>query len=96
MPVVEFVRFESTDEVGLVEHRDRLIELLREQYREDFVHASLARCDDGSFLELITWASADAAHRAASEMPGDPRAAGFFTRIGTVREMGHAELLHHA
>jgi hypothetical protein len=96
MPVVEYVRFESEDEAGLVEQRARLVDVLREQYGAAFVDATLARCDDGSFLELITWASREVALRAAAEMPGDPRAAGFFSRIGAVREMGHAEVLHSA
>ncbi|GAA3142896.1 hypothetical protein GCM10010466_37330 [Planomonospora alba] len=47
-------------------------------------------------MDLIIWSSAAVAARAAEEMPGDPRAQGFFSRIGTVHEMRHAEVLHTA
>ncbi|GAB2946020.1 hypothetical protein [Streptomyces sundarbansensis] len=70
----------------LAAHRDTLISLLRERYGSDFVGAHLARCEDGSLLDLILWASPEAAERAAREMPGDPAAAGFFGLIGEVHE----------
>ncbi|MFE9304385.1 hypothetical protein [Streptomyces sp. NPDC006856] len=86
----------GADPDRLAAHRDTLISLLRERYGSDFVGAHLARCEDGSLLDLILWASPEAAERAAREMPGDPAAAGFFGLIGEVHEMRHAEILHSA
>ncbi|WP_380284614.1 hypothetical protein [Kitasatospora purpeofusca] len=93
---IEYVRFETDDPTALTAHREELIDLLRERYGDDFRGAQLARCEDGSMLDLIVWASPEAARRAASEMPGDPRVQGFFGRIGAVHEMRHAEVLHSA
>ncbi|UGY93282.1 hypothetical protein [Streptomyces gobiensis] len=91
---IEYVRFETTDPAELTAHRDQLVSLLRERYGSDFLGAHLARFEDGSLLDFIVWSSPEAAARAAQEMPGDPAAAGFFSRIGTVHEMRHAEVLH--
>ncbi|WP_218017227.1 DUF1428 domain-containing protein [Rhodococcus marinonascens] len=90
------MRFESANDVDLIAHRDDLVRLLKESYGEDFCGAHLAKCDDGSYLEIIVWGSKEAADRAAHEMPSDPRAAGFFSQIGNVHEMRHAEVLHSA
>ncbi|MFI1940885.1 hypothetical protein ACH44C_27515 [Streptomyces purpureus] len=91
---IEYVRFETTDVEKLTAQRDHLISLLRERYAADFLGAHLARSEDGSLLDLLLWASPEAAQRAAREMPGDPAAAGFFSLIGEVHEMRHAEVLH--
>ncbi|WP_282698363.1 hypothetical protein [Streptomyces sp. CC208A] len=91
---IEYVRFETADPAELTAQRDRLISLLRERYGSDFLGAHLARYEDGSLIDLILWASPEAAARAAREMPGDPAAAGFFSLIGEVHEMRHAEVLH--
>lgn len=93
---VEYVRFETTDPAELTAQRDRLISLLRERYGTDFLGAHLAHCEDGSLLDLLLWASPGAAARAAREMPGHPAAAGFFSLIGEVHEMRHAQVLHSA
>lgn len=93
---IEYVRFESTDPAELAAHREELVTLLRERYGSGFLGAHLARFDDGSFLDLIVWDSPETAARAAREMPGDPAAKGFFSTIGTVHEMRHAEVLHSA
>ncbi|WP_236241334.1 hypothetical protein [Streptomyces sp. CC228A] len=93
---IEYVRFDTDDVAGLTAQRDALIDRLRERYGADFLGAHLVRFDDGSLADLLLWASPDAAARAAEEMPGDPAAAGFFGRIGTVHEMRHAEVLHSA
>ncbi|UNZ21254.1 hypothetical protein [Streptomyces sp. 891-h] len=91
---IEYVRFETTDPAELSAQRGTLISLLRERYGSDFLGAHLALCEDGSLLDLLLWASPEAAARAAREMPGDPAAAGFFSLIGEVHEMRHAEVLH--
>ncbi|MBB1256123.1 hypothetical protein [Streptomyces alkaliterrae] len=93
---IEYVRFETDDPAELSAHRDQLVDLLRERYRDDFLGAHLGRYEDGSMIDLIVWASPEAAQRAAREMPSDPAAGGFFSRIGTVHEMRHAEVLHTA
>ncbi|MEU6756812.1 hypothetical protein [Streptomyces sp. NPDC046685] len=91
---IEYVRFACADPERLTAHRDGLISLLRERYGSDFLGAHLARHEDGSLLDLILWASPEAAARAAREMPGDPAAGEFFRLIGEVHEMRHAEVLH--
>ncbi|WP_432076281.1 hypothetical protein [Streptomyces wuyuanensis] len=91
---IEYVRFETTDPAELTAQRDQLIALLRERYGSDFLGAHLARYEDGSLLDLILWASPEAAARAAEEMPGEPAAGEFFRLIGEVHEMRHAEMLH--
>ncbi|WP_432136088.1 MULTISPECIES: hypothetical protein [unclassified Streptomyces] len=91
---IEYVRFETTDPAKLTAQRDRLISLLRERYGNDFLGAHLAHCEDGSLLDLILWASPEAAARAAREMPAEPGVAGFFSLIGEVHEMRHARVLH--
>ncbi|MCP3821691.1 hypothetical protein NLX86_27440 [Streptomyces sp. A3M-1-3] len=91
---IEYVRFETTDPAELVAHREQLVSQLRERYGSDFLGAHLARFEDGSMLDFVVWSSPEAAARAAEEMPGDPAAAGFFSRIGTVHEMRHAQVLH--
>ncbi|RNL73485.1 hypothetical protein [Streptomyces sp. I6] len=91
---VEYVRFETEDPDRLTAQRDRLVALLRERYAADFLGAHLARCEDGSLIDLLLWASPEAAERAAREVPGDPAAAGFFSLIGAVHEMRHARVLH--
>ncbi|MFG3310029.1 hypothetical protein [Streptomyces wuyuanensis] len=90
---IEYVRFETTEPVELTAQRDQLIALLRGRYGSDFLGAHLARHEDGSLLDLILWASPEAAAR-AEEMPGDPAAGEFFRLIGEVHEMRHAEMPH--
>lgn len=93
---IEYVRFDTDDPAALTEHREQLISLLKERYGDGFQGAHLARFDDGSVLDFIVWSSAEVARRAAEEMPSDPAAQGFFSRIGTVHEMRHARVLHTA
>ncbi|MEV1053852.1 hypothetical protein [Streptomyces sp. NPDC049887] len=93
---IEYVRFACADPEQLTHHRAKLIGLLRERYGPDFLGAHLARYEDGSLLDLILWASPEAAARAAKEMPGDPAASEFFSLIGEVHEMRHARILHSA
>ncbi|MCZ7462292.1 hypothetical protein [Streptomyces sp. WMMC940] len=93
---IEYVRFACADPEQLTAHRASLIALLRERYGSDFLGAHLARSEDGSLLDFILWASPEAAARAAQEMPGDPAAEGFFSLIGEVHEMRHAQILHSA
>ncbi|WP_175407355.1 hypothetical protein [Streptomyces sp. TRM64462] len=91
---IEYVRFEATDPAELTAHREHLVTLLRERYGTGFLGAHLARFEDGSFLDFIVWDSPETAARAAEEMPGAPAAKGFFSAIGAVHEMRHAEVLH--
>ncbi|WP_327255843.1 hypothetical protein [Streptomyces sp. NBC_01244] len=91
---IEYVRFETADAAELTAHREQLVALLRERYGDSFLGAHLARFEDGTMLDFIVWSSAEVAARAAKEMPGDPAAQGFFSRIGTVHEMRHAQVLH--
>ncbi|MBW1596628.1 hypothetical protein [Streptomyces sp. JJ38] len=93
---IEYVRFETDDPTALTAHREELIALLKERYGDGFQGAHLARFDDGTVLDFIVWSSAAVAERAAKEMPSDPGAQGFFSRIGTVHEMRHAQVLHTA
>ncbi|WP_267245565.1 hypothetical protein [Streptomyces sp. PR69] len=93
---IEYVRFDSDDPEGLAAHREELVTLLKERYGDGFLGAHLARFDDGSVLDFILWADADVAARAAEEMPSDERARGFFSRVGAVHEMRHAQVLHSA
>ncbi|GAA4785654.1 MULTISPECIES: hypothetical protein [Streptomyces] len=93
---IEYVRFECGDPEELAARREGLVSLLRERYADDFQGALLARCEDGSLVDLLVWASPEAAARAAREMPGDPAAADYFTRVGHVHELRHAEVLHGA
>lgn len=93
---IEYVRFDTDDPAALTAHRGRLVELLKERYGDGFQGAHLARFDDGTVLDFIIWSSAAVAERAAEEMPTDPRAQGFFSQIGTVHEMRHAQVLHTA
>ncbi|GAA4686250.1 hypothetical protein GCM10023347_46970 [Streptomyces chumphonensis] len=93
---IEYVRFEASDAEELTARRDGLVALLGERYGTDFLGGYLARCEDGSLVDFLLWASPEAAARAAREMPGDPAAAGFFGLIGDVHEMRHAEVLHTA
>ncbi|WP_435296397.1 hypothetical protein [Streptomyces sp. YPW6] len=91
---IEYVRFACADPEQLASHRNRLISVLRKRYGSDFLGAHLARYEDTPLIDLILWASPEAAARAAEEMPGDPAAAGIFSLIGEVHEMRHAEVLH--
>ncbi|PAZ12904.1 hypothetical protein CLM62_27635 [Streptomyces sp. SA15] len=93
---IEYVRFDTDDPAALTAHREQLVELLKEHYGDGFQGAHLAQFDDGTVLDFIIWSSAAVAERAAKEMPTDPRAQGFFRRIGTVHEMRHAQVLHTA
>ncbi|MFF8321017.1 MULTISPECIES: hypothetical protein [Streptomyces] len=93
---IEYVRFDADDPAALTAHREQLVALLRERYGDGFQGAHLAQFEDGTVVDLIIWSSAAVAERAAKEMPADPRAQGFFSRIGTVHEMRHAQVLHTA
>ncbi|MGW7642934.1 hypothetical protein [Streptomyces bobili] len=93
---IEYVRFDADDPAALTAHREQLVALLRERYGDGFQGAHLAQFEDGTVMDLIIWSSAAVAERAAEEMPADPRAQGFFSRIGTVHEMRHAQVLHTA
>ncbi|GGW51449.1 MULTISPECIES: hypothetical protein [Streptomyces] len=93
---IEYVRFDADDPAALTAHREQLVALLRERYGDGFQGAHLAQFEDGTVMDLIIWSSAAVAERAAKEMPADPRAQGFFSRIGTVHEMRHAQVLHTA
>ncbi|GAA3598200.1 hypothetical protein GCM10022198_23090 [Klugiella xanthotipulae] len=93
---IEYARFEASDETALVASRDSLVSVLRKKYGPDFISAFLGRFEDGSFLEMIVWASPEAAQRAAREMPSLPEASGFFSAISDVREMHHITQLHAA
>ncbi|MCJ1676200.1 hypothetical protein MTF65_02255 [Streptomyces sp. APSN-46.1] len=93
---IEYVRFDTDDPAALTAHREQLIALLKERYGDGFLGAHLALFDDGTVLDFIIWSSVDVAERAAKEMPTDPRAQGFFSQIGTVHEMRHAQVLHTA
>ncbi|MEV4230452.1 hypothetical protein AB0J81_25835 [Streptomyces bobili] len=93
---IEYVRFDTDDPAALTAHREQLVALLRERYGDGFQGAHLARFEDGTVVDFIIWSSAAVAERAAKEMPADARAQGFFSRIGTVHEMRHAQVLHTA
>ncbi|MEU9670894.1 hypothetical protein AB0E25_36105 [Streptomyces bobili] len=93
---IEYVRFDTDDPAALTAHREQLVALLRERYGDGFQGAHLARFEDGTVVDFIIWSSAAVAERAAKEMPADVRAQGFFSRIGTVHEMRHAQVLHTA
>ncbi|MGW1241736.1 hypothetical protein [Streptomyces bobili] len=93
---IEYVRFDADDPAALTAHREQLVALLRERYGDGFQGAHLAQFEDDTVVDLIIWSSAAVAERAAKEMPTDPRAQGFFSRIGTVHEMRHAQVLHTA
>lgn len=93
---IEIVRFTAHDEAALIASRDALVALLRERFADDFVSAQLGKFEDGSYLESITWASSEAAARAAQEIPTLPAAQAFFSQISDVREMHHVAELHSA
>ena len=95
MPLaLEFVRFDVKNIDALVASRDDLIAHLRALYGSDLVSAQLGILDDGTAIDVIVWASREAAERAATEMMSDPAAVPFFSQIGDIHEMSHAAIVH--
>jgi hypothetical protein len=93
---IEYVRFETEDPTALAAERDLMVNVLRARYGADFIGAHLAQFDDGSMMDCLVWATPEAAARAGNEMPSDPETQGFFSKIGRVHEMRHANVLHTA
>ncbi len=88
---VEIVRFTATDEEGLVRDLPAMLEGARRGL-PGYLGATLARKEDGTWIDIVTWESheeAIAARDAAGRVPG---IAAWFGNIGEVVSVEHAEI----
>jgi len=91
---LEYVRTEIKDFDTFAAQRDQFIEALRQRYGSDFRGAYLGRCDDGSGIVVVLWASRQIADRVEQDLADDPTAQAFFAHVTDVHEVRHAEVVH--
>lgn len=90
---LEIVEFETTPGVGpdavLAAAREAGVFIVR---LPGFLHRRLAQQPEGNWVDIVEWASPEAAQAAAQAFPAAPEAANFMRMIVKVSRMTHASV----
>ena len=94
MTTIELATFRVSEDAveALVAERPRMIEALRVGHPA-LEQAYLTRMDDGSFCDVIVWATREAALVAAAEAAAIPAVRAWFAHITESGGIRHAEVL---
>ena len=93
---LELARFRAPEAaVGkLLEERPAMVSALRARFPACLA-AYLTREDDGSFLDVVVWASRREAEQAADLIDTVPDCKSWFRHISESGGLRHVEVLHH-
>ena len=91
---LEYVRTRVEDFDTFAAQRDAFVAALRQRYGTDFLGAYLGRCDDGTVIDVVLWASREIADRVEQDLADDVVAQRFFSHVREVHEIRHAEVVH--
>ena len=88
--VYEVVRSRVRDgaESEMLRLRPKMIDAVRSRFPE-LLDARLIQMDDGSWMDVIQWASRDAAERAAASIPDIPEAAAMMGLLEEIVSFEH-------
>lgn len=93
--VVELTRVivKPGEENALVADRSAMLQAFARD-RTGFRGAYLAKLEDGSWLDIVVWASAEDAAASAAKGPNLPEIGAFFSHIAELKSMEHANVFH--
>lgn len=94
---MEMVRFTVApeNEAAFTAGREPMIRAMRKAFT-GLEQATLAKMDDGSYVDCVIWTTREEALKAANEMMTVPEAASWAQKIEKVNIMEHAKVKHEA
>jgi len=92
LPTIDVARYRSADPDLLVEHHRTMAAALAKA-APGFVSAQLARLEDGTWLDLVTWESRAAAEAGIAAEPSIPEFVEFVQHVGDIVWSATAEVV---